>query len=205
MSKRKSPSNEPKHLLLLYARLFALWRGPALVVAAIAGVLAAWAPGALSPMSVRIPLAGVSVLSGVIFVYALIGPRLSYVQCRPNHLLLSTPLFRLTISYNRIHTTRPVPFNPDPIRWSDHRLVGPFLGQTQVAMDLNRYPISRRWLRFFLIDYLLPTNFVGLQFLVRDWMGLSLNIEAHRAAWKTRQRDRERKDTLTSLTVKRRF
>jgi hypothetical protein len=141
----------------------------------------------------------------VIFLYALLGPRLSYVQCRPNHLLVSTPLFRLAISYNRIRTTRPMPFAPERVRWSDQRLVAPFLGQTLVAVDLSRYPISRRWLRFFLMDYLLPASFVGLQFIVREWMALSLNIEAHRAAWKTRQRDREREEALTSLTVKRRF
>jgi hypothetical protein len=156
-------------------------------------------------MQVRIPLAGMSLLGLMIFLYALIGPRLSFVQCRPTYLLLSTPIFRLAISYSRIRTTRPVPFDPGPVRWSDRRLVEPYLGQTMVALDLNRYPIKRRWLRFWLMDYLLPKNFVGLQFLVREWMALSLNIEAQRAAWKTHERDKGREEALTSLTIKRRF
>ena len=84
-------------------------------------------------------------------------------------------------------------------------LLEPYLGQTMVAMDLTRYPIKRHWLRFWLLDYLLPKNFVGFQFLVRDWMALSLNIEAHRGAWKTHERDKDREEAITSLTAKRRY
>lgn len=205
MSKLKALSQEPKHTLLLYARMFALWRGPTLSLAIVTGGLAVWAPGPLAEMQVRLPLAGLSVLSALAFGYALLGPRLAYVQCRPTHLLVSTPVFRMAISYNRIRTTRPVSFNPVMVGWGDRQIAGPYVDQTMVALDLSRYPIARRWLRLFLMKYLLPQDFVGLLFLVRDWMGLSLNIESHRAAWKTRQRDREREEALTSLTVKRRY
>lgn len=205
MSKLKPRNQEPKHKLLLYARLFALWRGPALGLTIVTLGLAAWAPGPLAEMQVRLPLAGLGVLSLLIFSYTLWGPPLAFVQCRPTHLLVSTPLFRVAISYNRIRTTRPVPFEPAMRGWGDHQIAGPYLGQTMVALDLSRYPIARRWLRLFLMKYLLPKDFIGFQFLVRDWMGLSLNIESHRAAWKTHQRDREREEALTSLTVKRRF
>jgi hypothetical protein len=205
MPKPKAANPHPRHVLLLYARQFALWRGPALLVAVLTGGLAVWAPGPLAALPVRIPFAGLGILTLIIYIYALLGPRFSYVQCRPEYLLVCTPLYRLAISYSRIRTTRPVPFDPGPVRWSNRHLVEPYLGHTMVAMDLNRYPIKRRWLRLFLMEYLLPKNFVGLQFLVREWMALSLNIEVHRAAWKTHQRDQDREEALTSLTAKRRY
>lgn len=205
MSKASAVTNHPKHRLLLYERQFGLWRGPALLVAVLAGVLAWWAPGPFGEQELRIPITGAAVVSGIFFLYALIGPRLAYVQCRPTYLLLSTPLFRLAISYSRIRTTRPIPFQPGTLKTVSRRVTEPYLGQTQLAVDLNRYPIGIRWLRFFLMEPLLPHNFVGLQLLVHDWMALSLNIEAHRASWKTRRRDQDREDPLTSITGKSRY
>lgn len=194
------PAAARRHPLLLYARLFALWRAPALLTAALSAVMVVWVPGPLDAVEVRAGLLGLSAVSLLIFGYALIGPRLAYVQCRANHVLLSTPLFRLAISYNRIRTTRPIPFEPERVRWSDQRLVGPFLGRTMLGLDLTAYPISRRWLRFWLMSYLLPHNFQGLQLLVPDWMALSRDIEGQRTAWKTRQREAKREKPLTSLT-----
>jgi hypothetical protein len=199
------PAATRRHPLLLYARLFALWRTPALLVAVLCGVMGFWAPGPLDTVELRAGLLGLSGISLLIFIYALLGPRLAFVQCRSNHLLLSTPLFRLAISYNRIRTTRPIPFDPPRVRWSDHRLVEPFRGRTMLGVDLTRYPLGRRWLRFWLMDYLLPSNFVGLQFLVPDWMALSRDIEGQRAEWKTRQREAGQEEALTSLTRRPRY
>jgi hypothetical protein len=74
-----------------------------------------------------------------------------------------------------------------------------------LAVDLNRYPLSARWLRLWLNEFLLPAEFLGLQFLVADWMALSRDIEVYRGQWKTRERDQARQDSLTSLTVPRRY
>ena len=59
---------------------------------------------------VRAALAVGAATGLLLFGFSLIAPRLSYVQCRPTHLRVSTPLFQLAISYSRIHTARPVPF-----------------------------------------------------------------------------------------------
>ena len=74
-------------------------------------------------------------------------------------------------------------------------------GKTEavLGLDLTAYPISRRWLRFWLMSYLVPHNFQGLQLLVPDWMALSRDIEGQRTAWKTRQRESKRDKPLTSL------
>jgi hypothetical protein len=165
----------------------------------------AWlAPGPLADAGMRIVLAVGAAASGLLFGYSLVGSRLSYVQCRPTHLRVSTPLFRLAISYSRIYTVRPVPFEPKNVPWGQESLVRPFLGMTLVALDLNGYPVALRWLRLLLNPFMLPDNFLGLQLLVADWMALSRDIEVHRGQWQTRDRDRSRGDALTSLTMPRR-
>jgi len=115
---------------------------------------------------------------------------------------LSTPFFRLNISYSRLRTTRPIPFDPRPAPWTDAHIIDPFRGRTQVAVDLLHYPISMRWLRFFLMRYVLGNNFVGFQCLVADWMALSRDIEGQRAEWGGRKQTKQR-DTLMSMTPRR--
>lgn len=196
------PTAYRPHRLLLYDRLFRLWRGPALVLTLLAAGLSAFAPGPLDTLQIRVALAAVAVLGLLLYVYAVFAPRLAYVQARPNYLLLSTPFYRLNISYSRVRTTRPIPFDPAQVSWSDARLVDPFRGRTQVALDLNHYPVGVRWLRFFLMQFLLPTNFLGFQFLVADWMALSRDIEGQRAEWGARQQARGR-DPMMSMTPRR--
>jgi hypothetical protein len=198
------PASSRRHPLLIYARLFALWRLPALLIGALCGLLWWLGPGPLALGPVRAALLVAAVAGLAFFVYTLLGPRLAYVQCRPTHLRINTPFFRLAISYSRVRATRPVPFDPSSVRWSERRLVAPFRGQTVVALDLYHYPVSRRWLRLWLNEFMLADNFLGLLLLVPDWMALSRDIAASRSQWQTRHRDQDRQDTLTSLTVRRR-
>jgi hypothetical protein len=178
---------------------------PALLVTIVCLALAWPAPGRLADERERILLALGAVASFLLFGYTLVGPHLSYVQCRPTHLRVSTRLFRLVISYSRIYTARPVPFEPAVVNWSEGALVRPFLGMTLLAVDLNGYPVPLRWLRLLLDRFMLPDNFLGLQFLVSAWMALSRDFEVHRSPWKTRDQDRTRGDALTSLAIPRRF
>ena len=69
-------------------------------VALLGAGLSAFARGALTTLELRVGLAGVAVLGMLVYVCAVLAPRLAYVQARPNSLLLSTPLFRLNISLN---------------------------------------------------------------------------------------------------------
>lgn len=193
-----------RHPLIIYARLFTPWRVPTLLITLSLLGLAGLAPGPLADERVRAVLLVGGGAAMVFFLYALVGPRLSYVQCRPTHFLLSTPFFRLAISYDRIYTARPVPFEPTNVKWTQAGLAHPFVGMTMLALDLNSYPVSLRWLRLLLNPLLLPNNFLGLQLLVPDWMALSRDIEVRRSQWKTRDRDRSRGDALTSLTMPRR-
>ncbi|MCC7358526.1 MAG: hypothetical protein IT317_03565 [Anaerolineales bacterium] len=186
------PAPSRPHRLLLYERLYTLWRGPALLLTLLTAGLSLFAPGPLDTLQIRVALAAMAALALLLYIYAVFAPRQAYVQARPNYLLLSTPFFRLSIAYSRIRTTRPVPFDPGQVGWADGRIVDPFRGRTQLAVDLNHYPINVRWLRFFLMAYLLPRTFLGLQFVVADWMALSRDIEGQRAEWGARQQAKTR-------------
>jgi len=193
-----------RHTLLIYARQFGQWRLPALLIGLALLGLAWLAPGPLAALLPRAALLVGAAAALLLNGYSLLGPRLAYVQCRPTHLRVSTPLFRLAISYDRIHTARPVPFEPAHLSGSQASLARPFIGKTMLALDLNGYPVSRRWLRLLLNPLLLPDKFIGLQLLVADWMALSRDIEVHRSQWQGRERDRARGDALTSLLTPRR-
>jgi len=196
-------TSDRHHTLLIYSRLFSQRRVPALLITIMFLGLALLAPGPLSDDLVRAALATGAATGLLLFIYSLIGPRLSYVQCRPTHLRVSTPLFRLAISYSRIYTARPVPFEPAHVSWGQESLVRPFIGMTMLALDLTGYPVSLRWLRLLLHPLMLPDKFMGLQFLVADWMALSRDIEVHRSQWQGRDKDRTRGDALTSLLTPR--
>ena len=150
---------------------------------------------------IRSGLLATLVVSGLLYLYTALGARLCYVQCRANHLLVSTPLYRLAVSYRRIQTTRPVLFAPADVRWTKQWLVQPFVGRTALAVDLNGYPVSRGFLRLWLNEFVLPKDLMGLLLVTPDWMTLSRDIDTHRGEWKTRLKDAKReKNPLTSLS-----
>ena len=175
-----------KHRLLLYTRLFGVLRVPSLLIAVSCGLLWWFAPAPFDSDLAQAGLLVVAVICGLLFSYALVGPALSYVQCLPKYVCVRTPLYRLVISYSRIRTVRPILFSPAGLRWSQRSFVEPFVGRTFVALDLSRYPLSERWLRLWLNEFMFDKDFTGLLFVTEDWMALSRDIDVHRSEWKTR-------------------
>lgn len=179
----------PRYRLLLYDRLFAMLRGPALLNTIVCAGLwwfAPYVPLLATPLSQAAVLT-IALVCGLLFLYAWIGPRLSYVQCLPNALRVSTPLYRLAISYSRIRTARPIQFVPTGLTWSQHRLVEPFIGRTVVFIDLTAYPMGERWLRLWFSEFMFAVDATGLILITEDWMTLSRDIDSHRSRWKTRR------------------
>lgn len=190
-----------RHQLLLYARLFAMLRPPAFFIALLCGVLWWFAPRIplFSSELAQVLLLVVIVLCGLLFLYTLVGPALSYVQCRPTHLLVSTPLFRMAVSYARIRNVRPVKFVPPNLGWSQRRFLEPFLGMTVVSVDLKSYPLNEKLLRLWLNPHMFASDVTGLLLLTRDWMATSRDIDAHRTAWKTRNQSLAPASPLSGL------
>lgn len=183
-----------RHRLLLYARLFAMLRWPALLITVLCAGLWWFAPR-LPMLASDLAQAGLAIIAlscGVLFLYALVGPALSYVQCRPNHLRVSTPLFRLAISYSRIITTRPIQFLPGKLPFSQQRLVEPFIGHNAVLVDLSAYPIPEAWLRLWFNQFMFHPHARGLVLHVAEWMTVSRDIDSYRGQWKARRAERTR-------------
>ena len=191
-----------RHPLLLYARLFAMLRPPAFFIALLCGVLWWFAPARVPLLSSDLALTAllvVIVLCALLFLYTLIGPALSYVQCFPTYLLVSTPLFRVAISYSRIRSVRPVLFTPRDIRWSQRRFLEPFLGMTVVAVYLKSYPLNEKLLRLWLNPYMFAPDITGFLFHTQDWMATSRDIDGYRTEWKTRRQQPRPATPLTGL------
>ena len=192
-----------RHPLLIYTRLYRAWRNPALLIAVGTAVLWWLAPPPLDQLLPQSALLAATVVSALLYIYTVAGERLTYVRCTPGYLRVSTPLYRLAISYDRIHTSRPVRFSPADIPWTHRWLVEPFLGHTALALDLRGYPVSLRFLRLWFNRYVLPGDFLGLLFITPDWMALSREIEVYRGDWKTRRRTERNAAALTSITPRR--
>ncbi len=171
--------------LRLYDRMMSRYRRPALVLGIL--LLALWIMLLTDivswPSRENAPwlLAG-GLVSAAYAFFAWIGPLTSYVQARHDHLRVQTPIYRLNISYRRVHSVRPVDFtktfppNLQPRR--DRKVLRAFSGSTAVGIDLRAWPLRRWILRLFLSRYNLAPDRPGLIFLAQDWIQLSNEIAA---------------------------
>lgn len=183
-----------RHRLLLYHRWLSLYRWPSGLIAVF--LFALWWPAASGRYPIVAPprdhwaLAG-AIVSGAVFLFILVAPRLAFVQCRPTHLRIQTPLFGLAVSYSRIKSIRPVDFaqmySPRRLGWSRRRFLEPFFGTTAVGVDLFGFPVDERALRFFISEFVFSTDHGGFLFLVKDWMEFSRELEGHRDAWRAQK------------------
>lgn len=189
MSKALSVNRPGKRFpLLFYRRMFGLYRWPAFLLMAASFVL--WWYARVIPFigAEREDLVmAIVILSGLLFIASLIATN-AYVQCRPEHLRIQTPLLRLVISYGRIRDVRPVNFSqlfpPEKQKRGDRLFLQPFQGQTAVGINLNGYPLSEQLLRLFLNRYMFPPDQTGLIFVVgKDWMSLSTQLSSYRDRW----------------------
>ncbi|MEP7358195.1 MAG: hypothetical protein ABI847_13200 [Anaerolineales bacterium] len=194
-----------RHSLLLYEKLYASWRLPSIGISLLLSLLWRAAPAPLNAEPVHSVLLAGALAALLMFLYSLVAARLSYVECTPTHLRVSTPFFWLAVSYNRVRLVKPVKFTPGRMPLGRRRYAQPLDGQTQVAVELFHYPVHRNWLRLWLNEFILATHMHGMQFLVSDWMALSRDIEVGRSLWQARVRDQARQQALTSMLQPRRF
>ena len=122
-----------------------------LVAAAVAAHLDDVQPavaGGAAPLSaepVHSALLAGALAALLLFIYSLLAARLSYVECTPTHLRVSTPFFWLAISYNRVRLVKSVQFAPGRMPLGRRRYAQPLAGQTQVTVELFHYPVHRNW------------------------------------------------------------
>jgi hypothetical protein len=196
MAKRRTQSK--RYPLLIYRRLFSLYAGLLfmlfLVSAAPLGATFVWELPRLQPM--RWSLVIIAIIAILLLFVLFVARWLAFVRCRPNTLLIQVPLYQVVVSYGRVRLTRSAEFAhvfpPRQQTWSQRRLLEPLWGRTVVVVETTGLPLPRWWLRLWLSKYLLTPDGSGFVFVVKDWMGLSQEIDSFRGNWLLRRKEQGR-------------
>jgi len=122
------------------------------------------------------------------WLFIAIGPLTAYAQPRSDHLRVQTPVYRLKISYHRIRSTRPIDVShllpPSGLSRYQRRVLGPFLGETVLGINLTDWPLPRWILRLFLSRWMLANDQLGMVLFTDDWMGLSTELTEAMNRWR---------------------
>ncbi len=130
--------------------------------------------------------AGIGVLAIFIGIFFLLIRQIAYIQAFPGYIKLVTPFMRINISYKRLHKTTTTEmrqlFPPKSLRgWTLERdIFAPLASQTAIILELKSYPISPVVLRMFLSRFFFKDKTPHFVILVKDWMGLSTEIDSFR-------------------------
>ena len=185
----KSRKFGKRHRLLVYQRTMdRIWAATLLLGLLL--VAAWWWAGDIFPLLDQ-PYDTVLIVAGLMLValgclfFLMRG--MAYVQVGPDHLRLSTPFFRLNISFHRIRTTHPAEFvqlfPPSKIGWADRRLLSPFYGKTVLIVELSTFPVSGTVMHLFFPRVMFSPQSKGLVLVVKDWMALSTELESSLGVW----------------------
>ena len=193
MAKRQRSSK--RFRLLIYERMWQRWAWPCGLTVP-ASIALWWYAPRISILYAPFRLLALvpAAVALVVLAYIYLARRLAWVQCKPNHLRIQTPVYPLVVSYSRVKGTRPQPFSqvfdPAAEKKARRRWLRPYWGKTTLVVDLSRYPVSRTWLRLWFTPYLLAPDASGFVFLVEDWMALSRQLDDFRSAWRMRRKAR---------------
>ncbi len=175
--------------LLIYQRLYQMWFWPSLLLLVASVALIVLRPSFMSELYLW--FLPVAIISAGLAGYSFLARHASYVQAHPHSLRIKSPLFRLVISYGRIHLVRTTPFKvqypPETLSWTRRRLAEKLYGQTCLVVEVKGFPLSKRMLGIILNYFLLTKQVDGFTLLVEDWLQLSNEIEAARATWVNRR------------------
>ena len=127
----------------------------------------------------------------LIFLYRTIASYLPYVQCTERNLKIRTPFYPIVISYKRIQETRPNAlfeiFKKDAVSRRQARFLEKFAGQTVVVVDMNSFPMSLRWMKFWMGDLMFTPDDRSLVLWVGDWMSLNRELADYLERWRARK------------------
>jgi hypothetical protein len=180
-----------RYALLLYQRAAGRHRRPALLIALLLLLLwvlvdrgwVNWPDASKAPWL----LAGGAVAL-LYWLLTVMAPRFAYAQPREDHLRLRTPLYRLQISYRRLLSTRPInltkAFPPSTLRRAERNLLGPFMHQPALGIDLRAFPIKPWLLRLFFHRFFFIPEETGFILIVDDWMKLSEQLSDRLERWR---------------------
>jgi hypothetical protein len=148
-------------------------------------------------------LTGVGIMVAGVALLMLILRKSAHVQAFRDHLRLVTPFLRLSISYRRIRRVNTATvsslFPPRSLRGMNRDILEPLFGQTALVLDLNALPVPMSTLKLFLSPFFFKDRTAHIVILVRDWMGLSTELESLRTGTATPEPEPSRKRGPTSI------
>ena len=176
-----------KHRLLIYGRVHRQRRWSMLIAGllfiglyALPNFVDAETQRKLWPSQFDVVFLLLGIIALLIFLYKLVAPRLAYVQCTERNIRVQTPLYPLTLSYRRVAQTRPNQWGqlypPEMTKRGQRRLLDGIRGESVLILDLNGWPVSRRFLRWWIPDVMFSPQGDGLVLWVPDWMTLNREI-----------------------------
>ncbi len=152
----------------------------------------------------RNPLIGAA--AGIAFLAWLIVqllPRLSYVQCHSDFLLLRIGLMKLNVSYIRFRTSRSVLHgqihSPKSQPASRRALAVRMALKQSVAIELTSFPEAFFLLRNLTHPFLFLGDQPGFLFAVEDWMGLGREVEERHSEMLAKKHDAGKQPRLGAL------
>jgi hypothetical protein len=141
----------------------------------------------------------------VIAIVRLIASRVPYIQCSERNVKIQTPFYPIVISYKRIQETRPNTqfhvFGEAKLSRGDMKTVlgDKVGGQTVLILEMNSWPMSLRWMRFWMGRLMLTPDDRALVLWVEDWMTLNRELSDYRDRWRERQRRAREGQRTTSV------
>ena len=125
-----------------------------------------------------------SILFFLVFLYKLVAPRLTYVQCTDKNVRIQTPFFPVFLSYRRIVDTRPHQWGrvypPEKRARRQRRMLEQIAGGEVIVLDLKGWPMPLGWLKLWIPDVMFSPDGAGLVLWVTDWMALNRELRDFR-------------------------
>lgn len=181
------PLGSTQHRLLIYKNLGRRYRPPGvlLIVMGLFAFLPTFIGDLQNDQFDAAALAGVGavlVLAGLGFwLFSTLAIRRSYVQCRPDLLVIRSPFYRTMFSYRRIHAVRVLPisklFEKEKLKGLGKALVGPLVGGMAIVVYVKSWPVPKRRLKRFHSPYLFTREGEGWVFIVPNYSMLMREIE----------------------------
>ena len=198
-----------KHPLIVYKHLVNRWWTPMFAIGIVMFVLAygeythpiwrfiAWR------WQVFVSVGILAMFTGFFF---LILKGMAYVQVLPGYLKFVTPFFRFNISFKRIHKTTTTEmkqiFAPKNMSGWVKDIFEPLASQTAIVIELKGFPISPVIMHMFLSRFFFKDKTPHIVLLVKDWMGLSSEIDSYRSGGDPYSQQPQRSQIKDSLLSK---
>ncbi len=137
-------------------------------------------------------LGGIVVLAYAIF--RIIAGAIPYVQCSERNIKLQAPIYQVVFSYKRVYETRPNTlfhvFEKGGLSRGERKFVldDKYGGRTAVIVEMNSWPMSLRWMRFWLGNLVFSSDNRALVLWVEDWMTLNREISDYKDRWRDRKK-----------------